>query len=87
MHSYASINSPVFNAGCVKSDALISGLIRLRLLETPGGNANAFETNHTQCGFCNTPVFPEHRFDRNEFLDSEVLRADLSCLESVLPEI
>ena len=67
--------------GFVKSDALVSGLLRLRLLETPDNNVNALETNPTQCGFCNTPVFAEPRFDRDEFLDSEVLRGGLSDLE------
>ena len=49
--------------------------------ETPGNNANALESNPTQCGFRNTPVVPEPRFDRDEFLGSDVLRAGLSDLE------
>ena len=79
--SFASINSSAFNPGFVKSDAIISALLRLRLLETPDNNANVLESDPTQRGFCNTPVFPEPRCNRYEFLDSEVLRAGLSDLE------
>jgi hypothetical protein len=79
--SFASIGAPVYNAGCVKSDAYISGMLRLRLLATPASNAGPLAVNPTQCGYCSIPVLTEPRFCRDSFGVAGDLRASLSDLE------
>ena len=79
--SYSALLAPVFNVGCVRPDRVVAGMLRLRLLETPGASWDPSVPPPTVCSGCSAPVFQESRFDSRAWPGHEVLRAGLSDLE------